>query len=931
MASISSLGIGSGVLTSELLEQLIDAERKPAVARLDAQQALVDARVSAFGEVSSAISGLSTAMKALNNVAAFNASTAVTSNPDALSATASSIAATGSYSVAVQSLAQQHTIASQSYSSVNEAIGTGVLTFRFGSTDIDEAGDYQGFSVDPAKTSRNLIISASNNTLAGIRDAINEAKMGVQASIIDDGSGFRLLLTSSDPGSSNSIELTASGTAGMAAFNFNQGSQTLMQTQPAQDARFSVNGLAITRNSNLVVGVIPGVTLNLKETTNGPVSLNISKDPAALMEKVQTFIGSYNQLKVMGDTLTAYSADKGEASLLTGDATLRRVMSDINSVLRSVNNSLGSRSLAEIGIVTNQFNAYQLELDVEAFSKAFEQSPQSVTSLFAANGVASDNQISFIRAGSQTSAGEYAVEITRMATVGSYAGLSVAALGAGNIVIDADNNSFTLRLNSSEASISLTEGNYASAAELAEEIQRQINSHPDVLASEDTVTVSFNALENRFEMTSNRYGAESVVQIVDISAAAASTLGLVRDGDGPFHGNQLLALANSSGDPSDSFDTPLILASDTEFSLRISGVDTGVLSVPQGSYASPDELTTALKNLIDGALSDEGIEVFVDYAFDADNGFGRLVFSTVNAGDSFFFSQVNMAAAQQLGLYHGHGAKPVSTRGQDVAGTINGIEAVGRGQMLSAASGAQPATPGFYLNGPHGNLLAATSGDRFRLNVDGVQSGEITLGTISNGNPLAVAVAMQTAINNDAALMAAGVSVQVQFDEASGGFGIISNAPGSGSGVAVSNLQGNAGAIFGFALGMGARGGEGRAASGQSDGASGMVLRIEGGSVGSRGSINYSRGVADRLSSLLDAYLKDDGLLGARQTSLSKELESIAEARVALRDRLANTEKRLAASFLANDLIINKFNTTGDFLTSQLSMLEALARPKRDR
>jgi flagellar hook-associated protein 2 len=187
---------------------------------------------------------------------------------------------------------------------------------------------------------------------------------------------------------------------------------------------------------------------------------------------------------------------------------------------------------------------------------------------------------------------------------------------------------------------------------------------------------------------------------------------------------------------------------------------------------------------------------------------------------------------------------------------------------------------------------------------------------------------MQTAINNDATLMAAGVSVQVRFDVSSGGFGITSNSVGPSSNVVIGNLQGDASSIFGFTAGRGALGASGRAASGEADGSAGLVLNISGGSTGSRGSINYSRGVADQLSRLLDAYLKPGGLLGGRQASLNQELVKIADARVALNERLARTESRLAASFTANDIIINKFNTTADFLKSQLSMLEAIAKPK---
>ncbi|MDP3517445.1 MAG: flagellar filament capping protein FliD [Pseudohongiella sp.] len=931
MATIQSLGIGSGLLTSELLENLVNAERAPAELRLDSQKALVDAKISAFGEVSSAISQLNSSMKALNSVSAFNASTATSSNQDALTATATTIAGNGTYSVNIQQLAQQHTIATQSYSSINEAIGTGVLTFRFGTTDIDEFDVYQGFAVNTDKPSRNVIISSSNNTLAGMRDAINDADIGVQATIVDDGSGFRLLLTSDEAGADNSIQLTGSGTAGMTAFNFNEISQAATQTQAAQDAQFTVNGLSVTRENNLVVGVIPGVTLNLKETTNGPVSLSVSKDPAALLEKMQGFVDSYNQLKTLGDTLTAFNAEAGESgqgSLLTGDAALRRMMSEINSTLRSFNTTLDVRSLAEVGISTDQFSDYQLKLDSAKFRTAFTADPSAVTSLFAANGVSSDNEVEFIRAGSQTKAGQFAVEITRMATTGSYEGVSVSALGAGNIAIDSSNKTLTVRLNSSEASITLTEGTYATADDLAEEIQRQINSNSEVLDAEDTITVSFNATDNRFEMSSNRYGSESVVRIVSISTAAANTLGLVEDGYGPFLGNQLASLANTTGVSSDPFDTALVVDSDTEFEFSVNGISSGLLSLPQTTYTTPDELTTALKSMLDTAFSGDGIEVFVDYVYNADDDYGRLVFSTADAGDLFTFSQVNVASAQKLGLHEGAGAAAVATRGVDVAGTINGIEATGKGQILSASSSKDPAVPGFYLNAAYGDLSASSVLDSFKVEVDGILSGNITLGVLADTDPDAVATVMQTAINNDAALMAAGVSVRVEYDASSGGFGIISNTVGPSSSVSVSALQGDASSIFGFATGKGSLGAIGKSASGEADASAGLILKISGGSTGSRGTINYSRGVADQLNRLLDAYLKPGGILGGRQAALNQELVKIADDRVSLNERLARTESKLAASFTANDIIINKFNTTADFLTSQLSMLEAIAKPK---
>lgn len=936
MATIQSLGIGSGLLTSELLESLLEAERAPIAQRLDVEQELAEARLSAFGEISSVVGELQSAMRSLNSTSAFNASQVVSGNETALTATAASTATAGNYSVQIQQLAQQQTIASQAYSSINEAIGTGSLSFRFGTTDIDGDGIYQAFAVNDDVATRTLVINENNNTLAGIRDAVNNANFGVQATIVDDGSGFRLLFTSAESGANQSIELT--GTPGLAAFNFNADSQTASQTQAAQNAQFTVNGLAISRSDNLVAGVIPGVTLNLKSTTTGPISLGIQKDPGELMDKVQTFVDAYNGLKAMSDSLSAFDPDSGSAgqgSLLTGDSALRRMMTEINNTLRQVTTGSTFNSLAQVGVTSDQFNNYQLTFDRSDFETAFAADPRSVTGLFAATGRASDNQVEFLGAGRNTQPGSYALEITRMAEVGRYQGVSVAALDSGNIVIDAGNKNFTLLFNGNEVDISLTEGTYATAEDLATELQAQINSNTAVRDAEDTVTVKYNVGATRFDLSSNRYGEESVIRFTDISSAASATLGLVLDNRGPFQGNQLNALATTGGLSSDPFVDPVVINELTAFQLSINGVSTGPLSLPGDAgtpvtYNTPDELTAALATQINNALAGEGITVNVNYQYNADNEQGRLVFSTANAGDQISFTDVNFAAASKLGLFLGTGAATTSIRGVDVAGNINGIEAQGNGQFLTASSGAIAARPGFYLNTAHGNLSAITGADSFRIEVDGVLSGSISLGTLVDSSPAAVAAAMQTAINNNPAIIAAGVGVTVDYDIPTGSFGIISNSTGASSSVRIAQLQGNAGTLLGFNIGVGARGEIGRDASGEPDPSAGLRLRINGGDVGSRGSVDYTRGVADRMQTLLDSFLAPGGLLSGRRDSLNGELEKIAERRIELDARMERSERRLQSSFTANDLIIARFNTTADFLTSQLDMLEALVRRKRD-
>tara|TARA_R110002167_G_scaffold110677_1_gene281336 strand:+ start:1116 stop:5339 length:4224 start_codon:yes stop_codon:yes gene_type:complete len=1407
MASIQSLGVGSGLLTSELVEQIIEAERAPVAARLDQKQAVAEAKITAYGEVTSALSSFDAVLQSLKLPSTFNASTVSSTNDAAVTGTASSLAVTGNYTLNVSQLAQSHSVASSAYEEVTSTVGTGVLNFRFGTTTYGVGNSYDAFTLNPDTTSKSLVIGSSNNTLAGIRDAVNNANFGVQASIVDDGSGYRLVFSSKNSGAKNSIEITASGTDGLRALNYNMSSQNtpqaattatgsldlsagggldsvsrafsiqyqgiamdivvpsngsidttaealaaiqtaldtqliangfsagdvlasddgdalffqtaatgfdqelrvltegssasitggttlsagfdfatnnatfsitvdggavtpitistasasrqetvdlvnaalttagisgdvvaslsesneliftrvspgsansieisavdvggtgasaelglsatlvsgldgfglddseglvegsvrLTETIAAQNANFTVNGLSISRASNLVTGVVTGTTLNLKAVTAGPVTIAVSKDASAISAKLEEFVSAYNQLKGVADVLTAFNpdaGDKGEGSLLTGDSTLRLAMSEINTILRrSVTGLTGNvRSLSEIGISTNQNSGYQLSFDSAKFAEKFATNSKDILAMFATAGSTTDSFISYSSATSSTQPGTYNIEVTRLATTGTFNGQSVASLAAGSIVIDDNNDEMTVLLNGVSADISLVQGTYTTAADLAEHIQTRINSNADYTASKYKVAVTYNATDMRFEMASNTYGSSSNIGFLEVESGMASQLGLTSPYQGDYFGNQLSGLSTPTGLSSENFDTAVTINSDTSFKINVNGITSSLLTIPGTSgspvsYNSPDDLIAAVsvqinndpafaftpaqtavgdtlvagqnfsaanlslsisldggssetQVLIDGDASsvsfggqvigtienslaavqdaidnsaltglvtakldgsnqiyfetvatgdssqiqvvsngspaqvigdvvfaptgfdfassnasfeididgagpvavlvstatsdpadtlakvqdaltlaglgslvtatldgsdqlvltyasgngagtqveilnangtantelginnqvvngldglgiaqtnntgEDGIAVTVNYEYDSDTSLGRLVFSTDSLADQISFSNASSAAGSKLGVVTGYSPLITATDGVNVAGTINGVEAEGTGQYLRAASGNVQAQPGFYLNTTIGDLSSSTISDTFRVNVDGILSDSITLGTISNTTPSVVASSMQAAINNSPALIAAGVSVVVEYDTNTGGFGIISNSTGTTSKVEIGDLQGNAGSIFGFIAGKGAVGKAGTAASGTADDAKGLRVLISGGAIGSRGSVSYIKGVAENLSVLMDSFLDSSGLFAARTNALTAELATIEEKRTALDERIARSEARLRTSFLANDKIISQLNTTADFLTSQLEALESLASSRSSK
>jgi len=188
-------GLGSGINIDEIVTALVNAEKAPKTNQLDRLEKTTTTRISAIGTLTGALNNFKTAIDSLNKASLFESRTASSSSSSVLKVKAETTAPAGSYSVQVQQLAASSKIGLQSVAGGNSA------TFNSGTLDIS-SGD-TSFSVE---------ITAENNTLAGVRDAINEAgkDSGISASIITDDSGSRLVLSSTRTGDGNDIRVAVS-------------------------------------------------------------------------------------------------------------------------------------------------------------------------------------------------------------------------------------------------------------------------------------------------------------------------------------------------------------------------------------------------------------------------------------------------------------------------------------------------------------------------------------------------------------------------------------------------------------------------------------------------------------------------------------------------------------------------------------------------
>ncbi|MFN3545420.1 MAG: flagellar filament capping protein FliD [Thiobacillus sp.] len=356
MAITASTNTAFDVTT--LVSQLMAVERRP-IERLNTLISDTQAKISSLGTLSSLVStfqgaafGLRMSMEKL---------TATASDTNAMVASAGIAAVPGSYAVQVNQLARAQNLVAAGQASSTAAIGDGsptTLTFDFGtiSGGTLSNGIYAGASFTPGSGgSASVTIDGSNNSLQGIRDAINAAKIGVTATIVNDGSGtpFRLALTSTNTGETSSMRISVAGgdgtLANLLAYD-PAGAQNLTQTQAAQNASLTVNGIGITSASNTVKDAIQGVTLTLRSTTATPATLNVARDTAAMTTAATSFVDAYNALYSQLKSRSAYATDGKAAGVLAGDSALRLMQEQLRNIFLTPATGGTLNSLSQIGI-----------------------------------------------------------------------------------------------------------------------------------------------------------------------------------------------------------------------------------------------------------------------------------------------------------------------------------------------------------------------------------------------------------------------------------------------------------------------------------------------------------------------------------------------------------------------------------------------------
>jgi len=409
MAGIT--GIGSGMNIKSMVEAIVSAEQAPKAGQLKKLEAKTTTQLTSLGQLKSAISNFQSALSALNSPSSFLARTVSSSDTKVVTATASQSAVAGSYKIEVEKLASGSKVALAAVpSDANTKLGLGTLTVNVGGTELA------------------VEVDSTNNTLSGIRDAINKAgsATGLSATVVTDDQGSRLVLSSSKMGDNNDIKVSveqsgiADGGVSLSKLAYSgplaepvapiapneddpdyaaaysayeeklQAYQAELQAFPkaaktlaiAQSAKFSVDGLSVTRTTNNITDVVNGLSFELKAT--GVSNLSIARDEAGVEANVKKFVDAYNSLIGFINTETKVTTVNDSSTPVTGalvgDSSVRTLINSIRSELVSPQGEGAIRALADIGITTKKDGT--LEMNSEKVKKAITTDFEGMAAYF---------------------------------------------------------------------------------------------------------------------------------------------------------------------------------------------------------------------------------------------------------------------------------------------------------------------------------------------------------------------------------------------------------------------------------------------------------------------------------------------------------------------------------------------------------------------
>ena len=403
---LSTLNAGSGLNTTEIIDALVNAERAPQENQISKQRDQRTVQISSLGQVKQGFESFDTGLAPVDGVTGLAVSRTGTALDIEINDAATARAF--SHSVTIDSIAAAHTLVFDGYSAETATVGTGSLTLSFGTWAANGT-----FSANTDRTDLTVKVTSDNNSLAGLRDAINAASDDISATILKTGSSSYALVVKSREGAAHAMRISATedtGAAGLANFAYTSVDNNV-QTVAAADASLELDGTTVTRETNEITDLLDGMKLTLKSTTSTASLVTANYDTETASAAMTQILDGINVLSGILKEMGQRGSNGNEAGPLAGDPLIRSLQRQLASYTTTAIPGFQDKPvfLTDFGAKTERDGT--ITLDSAAFKKAFEADPESFAAITNSQIVSSSGLVTTSVIGGPPKAGVYSFDI----------------------------------------------------------------------------------------------------------------------------------------------------------------------------------------------------------------------------------------------------------------------------------------------------------------------------------------------------------------------------------------------------------------------------------------------------------------------------------------------------------------------------------------
>ena len=431
---LSALNVGSGLNVTQIVDALVDAEKVPQESRIQKEVDERNVSISSLGDVKSDL-GIFKA-----NIDVYKGETGLiseTTNSDAVDVVINGKIAVQpfTHSINVSELAKSHTLAFLGFSSDSDPINADTFQIELGTWDAAN----KTFTPDASGTSATINIDGSNNTLQSFADSINAQNIGVTANVVRISENNYALSLISPTGVARQMRVTAqlSGNP-VAGLSFNDYlGHANKQITAGQDAEFTLDGLAVTRNTNNVDDIVSGVTIELKQQTTNGVGIGASYDKSKALKNLQDFVTDLNFLITKLTELT-YRGTPGseDAGPLADDNLIKGYLRSFKKMTTTPIPGFQEDTLylSNFGVMTELDGS--ISINEKVFNEFFEANPDAFSAITNTRAVSDSNLVQAELSGNLWKTGTYDFDKTGPATAQLYKlDENGARIGAGDAMV----------------------------------------------------------------------------------------------------------------------------------------------------------------------------------------------------------------------------------------------------------------------------------------------------------------------------------------------------------------------------------------------------------------------------------------------------------------------------------------------------------------